>query len=108
MHRAIAVGIALLDIQWSLAVRTKGVRRRVEVTREWTLAGLVDCVDGHGHRAALGHLSDLVRSQGILGVLSNIDVASNHGTATLIDDVGDHLGGGDEVGVGRVIGVDYG
>lgn len=50
-------------------------------------------------RAARFNLRNLVRCQGVLGVLANVDVASNLGASALVDDVVVNLGITDNRGV---------
>jgi hypothetical protein len=59
----------------------------VEITNIRTGAISVDLMDSNSHDCAGLNLGDLASSDSILGVLSNIDVAGQFGSSTLIDDV---------------------
>ena len=52
----------------------------------------VDLVDGDGELSAGLDLSDLLGSQGVLGVLADIDVATDLSSTARVHDVGSDLG----------------
>lgn len=64
-----------------------GVAGHVDVANIWSGSVGVDLMHGDGELASLGNLGDLSAGDGVLGVLANIDVASEFSTTTLVDDV---------------------
>lgn len=56
-------------------------------------------MDRDRHLPAGRDLSNSIGSEGVLGVLSNVDVAAKLGTSTLVDNVGGDLGITDQGGV---------
>ena len=59
----------------------------------------IDLVDGDSHLRARLDRRDLVSCESVLGVLSNIDVSSQLGSATLVNNVGLDLGISNDRGI---------
>lgn len=59
----------------------------------------VDLVDGDSHLSTGRDLGDSIGSEGVLGVLSNVDVSAKLSTSTLVGDVRGDLGITDDGGV---------
>jgi hypothetical protein len=89
----------VLNLKGYLATQALSVARHVEVAEVRTCAIGVDLVDRHVDRAAPGDLGDGSSGQGVLGLLSNIDVACQLGPTALVDNVSLDLGLPDQCGV---------
>lgn len=98
--------LTLLDVELGLASRAVGVTGQVHVASVRTFAILADLGDLDINGAALCDLRNGLCDQLVLGVLANVDVAGENGTAAFVDDVVDDLLRVDDVCVG-LRSVDY-
>lgn len=83
----------LADDGWSLKrysylCNSSAVASLIKITGVGASTVGIDLVDGHRNLASSFNLGDLISSQGVLGVLSNVDVSSKLGTAALVHNVG--------------------